>query len=440
MTKTTYSIRKRALLISILISLLVFIAMFFAAYRISYHETEEILDQRLQSMAEWIAENAPNPQQSHFDTSKTYHEEDVFIDITLNTKLNSPQNSILFKQQQQAGLYRQPQDQHQFIAYIIPLADRQIQVAQPLYVRRELAIELAGSMLIPYLIALPLLFILLYWGIDRAFAPIRQLQGEFSRRQYHDLSALSKEDYPQELSAIIAETNALFSRIEVAQHAQNEFIAHAAHELRSPLTAVNLQIKMLQKEVPDSKTAQQLMSSILRLQHLVQQLLDLAKQGETTQLDAEQVTLQALLLDVVQDLYPLIHKKKIDLSLEAPDEKIELLINRHALHLTLRNLLDNAVKYTPELGKVQISINPPSVVSARSMIELIIEDSGIGIAEHEYANIMQKFYRINNVGIGSGLGLSIVEKSLEKLNAKIQFEKSTTLNGLKVTLWIPLHS
>lgn len=164
MTKTTYSIRRRALLISILVSLLVFIAMFMAAYRISYHETEEILDQRLQSMAEWIAENAPNPQQSHFDTSKTYHEEDIFIDITPNAILNSPQNVILFKQQQHAGLYRQPQDQHQFIAYVIPLVDRQIQVAQPLYVRRELAIELAGSMLIPYLIALPLLFILLYWG------------------------------------------------------------------------------------------------------------------------------------------------------------------------------------------------------------------------------------------------------------------------------------
>ncbi len=440
MTKTTYSIRKRALLISILVSLLVFIAMFMAAYRISYHETEEILDQRLQSMAEWIAENAPNPQQSHFDTSKTYHEEDIFIDITPNAILNSPQNVILFKQQQHAGLYRQPQDQHQFIAYIIPLVDRQIQVAQPLYVRRELAIELAGSILIPYLIALPLLFILLYWGINRAFAPIRQLQGEFSRRQYHDLSALSKDGYPQELSAIIDETNALFSRIEVAQHAQNEFIAHAAHELRSPLTAVNLQIKMLQKEVPDSKTAQHLMSGILRLQHLVQQLLDLAKQVETTQLDAENILLQDLLLDEVQDLYPLIEKKKIDLSMDAPDEKIELMINRHALHLTLRNLLDNAVKYTPELGKVQISINPSSVVSARSMIELIIEDSGIGIAEHEYENIMQKFYRINNVGIGSGLGLSIVEKSLEKLDAKIQFEKSSSLNGLKVTLCIPLHS
>ena len=354
--------------------------------------------------------------------------------------MNSPQNVILFKQQQHAGLYRQPQDQHQFIAYIIPLVDRQIQVAQPLYVRRELAIELAGSILIPYLIALPLLFILLYWGINRAFAPIRQLQGEFSRRQYHDLSALSKDDYPQELSAIIDETNALFSRIEVAQQAQNEFIAHAAHELRSPLTAVNLQIKVLQKEVPNSKTAQHLMSSILRLQHLVQQLLDLAKQGETTQLDAENILLQDLLLDEVQDLYPLIEKKKIDLSMDAPDEKIELMINRHALHLTLRNLLDNAVKYTPELGKVQISINPSSVVSARSMIELIIEDSGIGIAEHEYENIMQKFYRINNVGIGSGLGLSIVEKSLEKLDAKIQFEKSSSLNGLKVTLWIPLQS
>ena len=182
------------------------------------------------------------------------------------------------------------------------------------------------------------------------------------------------------------------------------------------------------------------MSSILRLQHLVQQLLDLAKQGETTQLDAENILLQDLLLDEVQDLYPLIEKKKIDLSLDAPDEKIELLINRHALHLTLRNLLDNAVKYTPELGKVQISINPSSFVSARSMIELIIEDSGIGIAEHEYENILQKFYRINNVGIGSGLGLSIVEKSLEKLDAKIQFEKSSSLNGLKVTLWIPLQS
>ncbi|TXJ10343.1 MAG: two-component sensor histidine kinase [Acinetobacter sp.] len=425
----SYSIKKRALLLGSLISLSIFILMFFAAYQIAYHETEEILDQKLKNMAEWMADYAPALTSSQFDPTQQYQEEDVFVDVYLKQQIPQQQakHPILSTVQTAASYYQYQNAGVEFIAYILPLQDRQIQVAQPLEVRRLVAFELAGTMLIPYLLLLPVVFLWLYWGIGRALRPMQNLQEEFSQRQYHDLTRLQQQDYPQELGAIVTEVNALFSRIEQAQQEQNEFITHAAHELRSPLTALNLQIKILEKEYQDSSTIASLVQGVKRLQHMVQQLLDLARQGETKTQASERVSIQQLLKDVVQDLYPLVNEKNIDLALIAPEQPMILELDKHSVLLVLRNLLDNAIKYTPACGTVEVTVQ-----QNQQNTEVWIEDSGAGIDESEYDNIMQKFYRIHNTGVGSGLGLAIVAKSLQRMRAELHFCRSQRLNGLAV--------
>lgn len=435
MPQKKISIRKRAFLISLIISIVVFIFMFIAAYKIVYHETEEILDQRLKSMAEWLADHNPVLTSSEFLPNVTYDEEDVFVDIHPYTALSYDHLSeIVHLKKDQAGYYRYKKYDKKFIAYIIPLRDRQVQVAQPIAVREVLAFELAGTMLIPYLMILPIVFLLLYIGIYRALKPLQHLQQEFSQRQYHDLTPLSTDEYPIELNAIIDEVNALFVRIEQAQKEQNDFVSHAAHELRSPLTALNLQISVLQKEHPNSKTIPQLIRGIKRLQHMVQQMLDLARQGETQLQHAEIVSLQQLLKEVVQELYPLADQKHIDIALMAPDQILNLLLDRHSLYLVFRNLIDNAIKYSPETGAIEISVH-----YNKKNLEIWIEDSGQGIHESEYDKIMQKFYRIYNIDVGSGLGLAIVQKSLLRLNADIKFSRSQKLQGLLVIVKLPAN-
>lgn len=424
------SIKKNALRFGSLISLVIFVLMFVAAYQIAYHETDEILDQKLHNMAVWLADYHPLPVTSDYALSKKYSEEHVFVDVYLKSDWQqAQQHPIVFTLKKNAGYYTERRFGVDFIAYIIPLSDRQIQVAQPLHVRRVLAFELAGTMLIPYLILLPLVFFFLYWGIGRALRPIQRLQAEFSHREYDDLNALSTQAFPKELQAIVMEVNALFARIEKAQQQQNEFIAHAAHELRSPLTALNLQVRVLQQQYSDSATVLSLAQGLKRLQHLVQQLLDLAKQGEIQRQITEKISIQQLLKEVVQELYPLAQQKELDLALNAPEQEIFLCTDRHALLLVLRNLIDNAIKYSPVLGNIEITIS-----LQQHFIEICIEDAGAGISESEYDNVMQKFYRIHNVGIGSGLGLAIVEKSLQRLNASLHFARSQTLGGLAVAV------
>lgn len=412
-----------------LISLCVFILMFIAAYQIAYHETEEILDQKLKSMAELLAEHNHELMVSEFNPHKKYSEENVFVDIRLKKDIATRQQDfpILSKVQDKSGYYYYQNANIQFIAYVIPLEDRQIQVAQPLSVRKVLSFELAGTMLIPYLLLLPIVFFLLYWGVGRGLQPIHRLKIEFAQRQYYDLSHLHLEDYPDELNEIVEEANYLFKRIEQAQHEQNEFIVYAAHELRSPLTALNLQAKMLERLYPESNTIPKLTQGIRRLQHLIQQLLDLARQGETEHVQAEKFSVQQLLKQVGQDLYPLVNEKNIEMALHAPEQDIMVYLDKHSLYLVCRNLLDNAIKYTPENGTIEISI-----LQQEQFLKISIEDSGIGIGEDEYEKIMQKFYRVHNIGIGSGLGLAIVQKSLLRLNGEILFSQSQSLKGLKV--------
>ncbi|OUY09061.1 hypothetical protein CAP51_05525 [Acinetobacter populi] len=435
MPQKKISIRKRAFLMSFIISIVVFIFMFIAAYKIVYHETEEILDQRLKSMAEWLADHNPVLTSSEFLPNATYNEEDVFVDIHLYTALShDPLSEIVHLKQDRAGYYCYKKQNKKFIAYIVPLQDRQVQVSQPLAVREVLAFELAGTMLIPYLVILPIIFLLLYMGIYRALKPLQHLQQEFSQRQYHDLTPLSIDEYPIELNSIIDEVNALFTRIEKAQQEQNDFVSHAAHELRSPLTALNLQVSVLQKEHQDSRTIVQLKHGIRRLQHMVQQMLDLARQGETQLLNAEVFSIQQLLTEVVQELYPLADQKHIDIALVASDQAINLLADRHSFYLVFRNLIDNAIKYSPNAGTVEIS-----VYWTNQNLEIWVEDSGGGIDESEYDQIIQKFYRIHNVDIGSGLGLAIVQKSLLRLNADIKFSRSQKLQGLLVIVKLPAN-
>lgn len=275
----------------------------------------------------------------------------------------------------------------------------------------------------------------LSWIISRSLQPLDDFKAELAQRDSEELSAIQSDNYPLEIVPTITEMNHLFDRISFAQQEQRQFIADAAHELRTPITALNLQMQILLKQFPDAQELQNLSKGLIRIQHLVSQLLSLAKQDASI-LEVEtkqQFLLNQVAVNCVEQLVHLAMQKEIDLGMER-QEDVLLYCQESAVHSIIYNLIDNAIKYTPNQGVINVSVFEQA---GFAMIQ--VEDSGPGISPELYEKILKRFYRIHHhLEIGSGLGLSIVDKATERLGGKISFSKSASLGGLQVNVQLPL--
>jgi len=429
MMKKRYSLQKRLIIYISLFSVVLGCVLIFAAYRIALEEINEVLDKQMQSLAERIAENHPEPLQSEIDLGKQYSEEDLFVDIWSYTDTTLHPQDVLVASVKKAGFYTHQTPYGTWLTYIIPGDQLQIQVSQQKNVRQDLALELAVNMFLPYVLFLPFAIFGLSWVIRRSFQPLIDFKTELASRKAQELKPIEMKEYPLELEPTIEEMNYLFGRISLAQQEQRQFVADSAHELRTPLTALNLQLQILLQQFPQSDALHNLSLGILRMQHLVNQLLSLAKQDVTEGLTepVQSLSLNQMTVACIEQLIQLALQKEIDLGVE---QQQELLIQGQAsaLHSIIYNLIDNAIKYSPEHGVINVSI-----LQQGQQAILQIEDSGVGIDPAQFNQIRQRFYRVHNhAEIGSGLGLSIVDKATERLGGTLEFSKSSSLGGLCV--------
>jgi len=429
MMKKRYSLQKRLIIYISLFSVVLGCVLIFAAYQIALEEINEVLDKQMQSLAERIAENHPEPLQSEIDLEKQYSEEDLFVDIWSYTDTTLHPQDVLVASVKKAGFYTHQTPYGTWLTYIIPGDQLQIQVSQQKNVRQDLALELAVNMFLPYVLFLPFAIFGLSWVIRRNFQPLIDFKTELASRKAQELKPIEMKEYPLELEPTIQEMNYLFGRISLAQQEQRQFVADSAHELRTPLTALNLQLQILLQQFPQSDALHNLSLGILRMQHLVNQLLSLAKQDVTEGLTepVQPLSLNQMTVACIEQLIQLALQKEIDLGVE---QQQELLIQGQAstLHSIIYNLIDNAIKYSPEHGVINVSI-----LQQGQQAILQIEDSGAGIDPAQFNQIRQRFYRVHNhAEIGSGLGLSIVDKATERLGGTLEFSKSSSLGGLCV--------
>ncbi len=429
MMKKRYSLQKRLIIYISLFSVVLGCVLIFAAYRIALEEINEVLDKQMQSLAERSAENHPEPLQSEIDLEKQYSEEDLFVDIWSYTDTTLHPQDVLVASVKKAGFYTHQTPYGTWLTYIIPGDQLQIQVSQQKNVRQDLALELAVNMFLPYVLFLPFAIFGLSWVIRRNFQPLIDFKTELASRKAQELKPIEMKEYPLELEPTIQEMNYLFGRISLAQQEQRQFVADSAHELRTPLTALNLQLQILLQQFPQSDALHNLSLGILRMQHLVNQLLSLAKQDVTEGLTepVQSLSLNQMTVACIEQLIQLALQKEIDLGVE---QQQELLIQGQAstLHSIIYNLIDNAIKYSPEHGVINVSI-----LQQGQQAILQIEDSGAGIDPAQFNQIRQRFYRVHNhAEIGSGLGLSIVDKATERLGGTLEFSKSSSLGGLCV--------
>ena len=309
-----------------------------------------------------------------------------------------------------------------------------IQVAEPLAGRESLAHHITFKMLLPTFIALPVLVLLIWFGVGAGLRPLQALKREIKQRTANHLQAVAMRGVPEEVLPLVNALNDLFARLELAFEGERRFTADAAHELRTPLAALKIQAQVAMRST-DLDERQQALENVLRgvdrATRLVEQLLTLARvDPETASADYKPVDLAALAAMVITDLAPLAHAKQIELSL-THKANCHILGDDAQLRLLLRNLLDNAIRYTPAGGQVSVS------VFNLAGVRLEVQDTGPGIAVAEREHVLQRFYRIAGTGEeGSGLGLSIVRRIAQLHGAQLALKDNEAGQGLRVcVIW-----
>jgi len=319
--------------------------------------------------------------------------------------------------------------------YSLQTVDGVIQIAQPVRVRQALARAAALRVVIPLLLLLPVLGVAIAWVVRGSLLPLRRIAAEVKRRDVHSLAPIASIPLPQEIAPLIDALNLLLMRLQAAFATQRAFVADAAHELRSPLTAVRLQLQLLDR-APDeaarleARTA--LGAAVERAIHLVEQLLTLARNEPRTSSGAlSPVALEAVAADAISDTHALAVARAIDLSLDAPSA-VPIQGDREALRAMVRNLIDNAVRYTPAGGQVRVSCR---LTAEAAVLEVI--DTGPGIAAADRERAFDRFYRRASAAEqGSGLGLAIVKAIADRHGARVSLEEAAG-GGLHVTVGFP---
>jgi two-component system OmpR family sensor kinase/two-component system sensor histidine kinase QseC len=310
-----------------------------------------------------------------------------------------------------------------------------IQVAQPWSVRDALAREAALRVLAPLLLLLLAMAAAVVWIVGRGLAPLRRLAGEVQRRDASSLAPITAPDLPEEAAPLIQELNRLLARLAEAFDKQRAFVADAAHELRSPLTALSLQLQLLDR-APDETARREARSrlggAIERAIHLAGQLLTLARhepEGAPSQL--QPTALDDCARAGIADVHALAAQRGIELSLAA-DASVTVEGDADALRILVRNLVDNAVRYGPAGGRVIVRID-----ASGARPRLAVEDEGPGIPPAERDRAFDRFFRRPEAGEGgTGLGLAIVKAIADRHHAQIRLEDAQT-HGLRVVVTFP---
>jgi two-component system OmpR family sensor kinase len=283
----------------------------------------------------------------------------------------------------------------------------------------------------------PLLMLVLWWVVSTSFAPVSRVRRQVAERQADGLSEVSEAGLPDEIRPLVQELNLLFKRVGQAFEAQKSFVADAAHELRSPLAALKLQAQGLKRAADDAArevAIGRLTAGIERATRLVEQLLVLARQqaSAATGDRAQPVALAEIARLAVADAAPSAQAHRINLGLGHIEDG-DIVGHAEALRILVANLVDNAVKYTPPGGRVDVEIH-----RASDRLVLSVEDTGPGIAQEDRERVLDRFYRVaGKETTGSGLGLAIVQSIAEVHGAALSLDRSQHLGGLRVAVAFP---
>jgi two-component system OmpR family sensor kinase len=310
-----------------------------------------------------------------------------------------------------------------------------IQVAQPMRVREQQAVDLALKTLRPFALLLPVLGFLIWIAVGRALQPLQRLTTLVKARRVDALDPLPSERLPDEVRPLVDALNDLLVRLGIALDRERAFMADAAHELRTPLTALHLQMGTLSRaanEAERNDAMAKLSAGMQRAIRLVEQMLSLARQEPRVEPIHVAAPLADIAREVVAELVPLADAKQIDLGISNSQPAI-VTGDPEALRTLTRNLVDNAVRYTPAGGRIDVSVE-----NGGGQVLLKVIDNGPGIPPEERSRVLDRFYRRPGTSPpGSGLGMAIVKAIADAHSATLELESGPEGRGLAVGVRFP---
>jgi two-component system OmpR family sensor kinase len=302
-------------------------------------------------------------------------------------------------------------------------------------VREQRAAELALETLKPFALLLPVLALVIWFAVGHALQPLQRLTALVKARRVNALDALPDEQLPDEVQPVVKALNDLLDRLRAALGRERAFMADAAHELRTPLTALYLQMGMLTRASDESEreaAMETLSAGVQRAIRLVEQMLALARQEPRAERPHVPVRLDDLAREIVAELVPVADARHIDLGVAAA-QPAQVAGDPDALRTLLRNLVDNAVRYTPTAGRVDVTVE--AAAPGGGGPRLTVADDGPGIAPEERTRVFDRFYRRPGTEPpGSGLGLAIVKAIADSHDATVQLADGPGGKGLAVTV------
>jgi len=308
--------------------------------------------------------------------------------------------------------------------------DVQVYVGEQMSSRNAILWAVLRSTLWPMLIALPLLALAVWWAVRLGVQPIRRLGRVLAERQPQALDPVALDPLPTEMAPMIAALNSLFERIALLLASERRFTADAAHELRTPIAAIRMQAQVAMLEADDALRQHALQGTLEgcdRATRLVEQLLSLSRLEAAQAPAMREVDLRALAQRVVAEVAPKAIGKQQSLEFEGR-EPCTLPGNETLLAVLVRNLVDNAVRYSPPAARIRVAVRQQG-----GQVVLSVEDSGPGLGDADLQRLGERFFRVaGSLESGSGLGWSIVRRIAAVHRLRIDAGRSTALGGLVV--------
>jgi len=316
-----------------------------------------------------------------------------------------------------------------------------IHVGQKEEIRAELTDEISGQLVVQFLVGLPILGLVIWLIVGQLLQPLNRLEKSLARREANYLKPISTRKLPNEILPVVNEINNLFSQLEEAFEHERRFTSDAAHELRTPLAGLLTQAQVAMRTNDEGVRKQALKrieQAVNRMTYMVQQLLTFSRIEYSTEfLNKESTELGREIIQVVADLEPEAHKKGIVMEF-IEDNPLPVVVNPALVAILIRNLVDNAIKYTPAKGRIILGVTGRE----HRYVQLCVEDSGPGIPADQYEKSLERFHRCTetaHTAQGTGLGFSIVERIACIHNADLILGVSQ-LGGLKVAVQFPLQT
>ncbi|WP_343550448.1 HAMP domain-containing sensor histidine kinase [Pantoea sp.] len=410
----------------------------------AWDEAHELQDSSLQQIASLAKDGMLTPRNDNF-VSPPLHDEEasrvvVHFLLPAGQALATTPDHFALPANLDTGFHTLKINRHAYRVLIEDVHDGiRVAVAQRASVRESVALSSALRTLVPFFILFPVLLYLVADFVRKIFRPIRQLADDVDAQSDGLNAAINSESLPREITPFVNAINRLLKRSAESVELQRRFVADAAHELRSPLTALLLQTARL--EAGDLPPASRnslgvLREGMKRMAALVEQLLSLsrAQSGENIKLPPpENIAVFAVIKQVISDLHPLAEEKSQDIGVVGESNTL-VSVRPSELYTVLRNIIHNAIQYTPVHGKIDISLH-----DHQGWVSIEVEDSGPGIPPDKRERVFDAFYRIEGSDvIGSGLGLSIVGAMMARMKGRVKLSSAKqTSSGLNVQLSLP---